>query len=272
MSIPLKNFQYKISLGQNFIFDEHLLAALVKQPPLESGDTVLEIGAGRGDLTLMLAKKVRQVITIEIDDRLEKVLQDRFTNLDNIRLVMGDVMKIDLTALMEPCGAFHVVANLPYYLTTPILSLLFRLSLPILSVSVMVQKEAAQRVLAKPGTPEYGPLAVMAALRGTPYETIHVPAACFTPPPKVDSVFLVMPFAENPLLKAGEFAMFERVVDSAFSMRRKTLLNNLMKTFSVSRQQASHCLSALGIDEKARGETLDLNQFIALYKHLKTIM
>lgn len=269
MNPPIQDFQYKISLGQNFIFDEALLSSLVEQAPLKPGDAVLEIGAGRGDLTLMLAKKAGQVIALEIDERLEKVLLDRFSRLDNIRLVMGDVMKTDLGALMEPYGVFHVVANLPYYLTTPILSMLFRTSLPVLSVSVMVQKEAAQRVLAKPGTPEYGPLAVMAALRGRPYETIQVPAACFTPPPKVDSAFLVIPFIENPLLDAGEIALFERVVDSAFFMRRKTLLNNLMKTFNFTRQQALNCLSNLGIDEKARGETLDLDQFIALYRQIK---
>lgn len=265
MSRDLQEFQYKISLGQNFIFDEDLLNNLVVQTPVGKDDVVLEIGAGRGDLTLALAQKAKQVITVEIDSRLEVVLKDRFSNHSNIHLVMGDIIKTDIRELMKGFTAFHVVANLPYYLTTPILSLLLRSKLPIQSISVMVQKEAAQRVLAKPGTPEYGPLAVMAALRGEPRETVAVPARCFTPPPKVDSVFLVIPVHAELPGNVNDLVLFEKVVETAFLMRRKTLVNNLMRAFSMQRQEAIDCLLAIGLDEKVRGETLTLQQFIDLY-------
>ncbi len=271
MSHPLPEFQYKISLGQNFIFDEVLLNQLVEETPIRGDDIVLEIGAGRGDLTLSLSKKAKQVVTVEIDERLEKVLIDRFVGFENIRLVMGDIMKMDLTELMAGDFDYHVVANLPYYLTTPILSRLFRETKHLKSVNVMVQKEAALRVLAAPGTPEYGPLAVMAALRGTPREAVFVPASCFTPPPKVDSVFMVIPLHENLAVDAKDFPLFEQVVEAAFLMRRKTLVNNLMRAFSLTREAALTCLLAIGLEEKTRGETLNLQQFLSLFQEIKKI-
>ena len=264
MSHSLPGFQYKLSLGQNFLFDSQLLHRLIDQTGISPEDTVLEIGAGRGDLTLALAKRCRQVITIEVDSRLEPVLSERFSGIENIELVMGDVMALDLPGLMKGYPPFHVAANLPYYLTTPILNLLFRLPLPLLSVNVMVQQEAARRVLAVPGTPEYGPLALLAKYKSLPRETLKVPASVFTPPPKVDSVFLVMPFLPQPGLVPDEEEFLFHLVAAAFAMRRKTLANNLMAAFHLNRSEAAGFLLNAGLPGDIRGERLSLKEFIRL--------
>ena len=269
MSYQLPEFQYKISLGQNFIFDARLLHHLVDQTALDQNDTVLEIGAGRGDLTEVLADRCKQVVTMEIDPRLEPVLSSRFVSRANVRVIMEDVMNADLVELMEEYGRFHVVANLPYYLTTPILNLLFHLVLPIASINVMVQQEAAQRVLAQAGTSEYGPLAVLAAYKGFPRETVLVPAAMFTPPPKVDSVFLVIPLHEVPPVKASNEPLFYQVVSAAFVMRRKTLANNLMRAFSLQRDQALSCIQSAGLPALIRGERLTLPEFASLSNQIQ---
>lgn len=257
-------FQYKISLGQNFIFDENLLNRLVEGASLPRDASVLEIGAGRGDLTAALARQAGQVVAVEIDSRLEPVLKARFEGQANVHLVMGDVMELDLQALMAPHGAFHVVANLPYYLTTPILNRLLLSKLPIKSIHVMVQQEASERVLAGPGTAEYGPLAVLAAYRGMPKVAFHVPARCFTPPPKVDSVFLNMPLFDSPPVQVRDEAVFLKTIQAAFAMRRKTLANNLVKAFSLNREQAISLIQAAGLPESVRGERLNLAEFAAL--------
>jgi 16S rRNA (adenine1518-N6/adenine1519-N6)-dimethyltransferase len=256
-------FEYKISLGQNFLFDEALLGRLVEAAGVGQGDRVLEIGAGRGDLTLALAKCVGEVTTVEIDERLIPILRARLIDFPRLRLVHGDIMKLNIADLMgeEP---FHVVANLPYYLTTPILTLLFKADLPILSINVMVQAEAAERLLAQPGSPAYGPLTVLAAYRGSPRQAVKVPAAMFTPPPKVDSVFITMPYHRGEEEKPQDEAVFFRLVYAVFSMRRKTLVNNLMPVFILSREKASALVRAAGLPETIRGERLSLADFVAL--------
>lgn len=264
----MQDFRYKISLGQNFLFDADLLNRLIDQAGLGQQDTVLEVGAGRGDLTEVLAERCGRVTAIEIDSRLEAVLNDRFAHRGNVRIVMGDAMELDLAELMAGQGGFHVVANLPYYLTTPILTLLLRADLPLQGIHVMVQKEAALRVLAQPGTPEYGPLAILAAYRGEPRATINVPARMFTPPPKVDSVFLVIPLHSQAPVQVDDKALLFRVVSAAFAMRRKTLANNLMGAFSLTRQQAMACIQDAGLPEQVRGERLNLEEFARLTQSL----
>ncbi|MGI6724703.1 MAG: 16S rRNA (adenine(1518)-N(6)/adenine(1519)-N(6))-dimethyltransferase RsmA [Christensenellales bacterium] len=264
MTQGLPAFEYKISLGQNFIFDEALLNRLVDSAMVGPGDTVLEIGAGRGDLTWVLAQRCKQVVTLEIDHRLLPVLETRFGHQENVRLVMADVMQTDLRKLMSPYGAYHVVANLPYYLTTPILHRLFTMRAPIRSVNVMVQAEAAQRLTARPGTPEYGPLAVLAAYRGIPHRAVEVPAGMFTPPPKVNSTFMTIPYRPQVSLAPQDEEMFFALIHAAFVMRRKTLANNLMRAFSMRRAQAVSCLQSAGLPEQIRGERLNVRDFVAL--------
>ena len=264
MTQGLPAFEYKISLGQNFLFDQDLLNRLVDSAMVGPEDTVLEIGAGRGDLTQALALRCRQVVTLEIDHRLSPVLEARFEHQDKVRLVMADVMQTDLGQLMAPYGAYHVVANLPYYLTTPILHRLFTMRAPVQSVNVMVQAEVAQRLTAHPGTPEYGPLTVLAAYRGIPHRAIEVPAGMFTPPPKVDSAFMTIPYHRHMSLAPQDEEIFFALIHAAFVMRRKTLANNLMRAFSMQRAQAVSCLQAAGLPEQIRGERLDVHDFVAL--------
>lgn len=264
MTQGLPAFEYKISLGQNFLFDQDLLNRLVDSAMVGPEDTVLEIGAGRGDLTQALALRCRQVVTLEIDHRLSPVLEARFEHQDKVRLVMADVMQTDLGQLMAPYGAYHVVANLPYYLTTPILHRLFTMRAPVQSVNVMVQAEVAQRLTAHPGTPEYGPLTVLAAYRGIPHRAIEVPAGMFTPPPKVDSAFMTIPYHRYMSLAPQDEEIFFALIHAAFVMRRKTLANNLMRAFSMQRAQAVSCLQAAGLPEQIRGERLDVHDFVAL--------
>ncbi len=256
-------FEYKISLGQNFLFDEALLGRLVDAAGVEQGDRVLEIGAGRGDLTLALAKRVGEVTAVEIDERLIPILEARFADLPQVHLVQGDIMKLDILEIMGN-NPFHVVANLPYYLTTPILTLLLKSNLPILSINVMVQAEAAERLIAEPGSHEYGPLAVLAAYRGLPKQAVKVPAAMFTPPPKVDSLFMTLPYHQGKGIKPRDEAVFFRLVYASFAMRRKTLVNNLMPAFSISRDKAATYLKEAGLPETIRGERLSLTDFIKL--------
>ncbi|NLW20110.1 MAG: ribosomal RNA small subunit methyltransferase A [Clostridiales bacterium] len=260
----MKSFRYKQSLGQNFIYDSHLLHSLLDRTTIGHEDTVLEVGAGRGDLSLALAARCKQVVTIEIDERLQPVLEDRFSSWPSIRLVMGDAMALDLAGLMAPYGPFHIAANLPYYLTTPLLNHFFRLPLPPVSINVMVQKEAGLRVLARPGSPDYGPLAVRAAYWGKAVLAARVPAGAFTPPPKVDSSFLVIQRHERLESSPQDEAVFHKLVTAAFAMRRKTLANNLVAAFAISREQVGHHLRAAGLDGHIRGEALSLADFIRL--------
>ena len=269
MSEHIPAFQYKISLGQNFLYDQDLLHRLVDQTQVGEEDTVLEIGAGRGDLTQALSQRCKRVIAVEIDERLEPVLKERFASTPNVTIVMGDIIHLDIAELMGESSSFHIVANLPYYLTTPILTMLFHLNLPVKSVNVMVQKEAAQRVMAQPGTSEYGPLAVLAALRGMPKATLLVPARLFTPPPKVDSVFLVIPFFDIPQVLVKEPELFYKVLSAAFQMRRKTLANNLVSAFCMPREDANRLITACGLDERVRGERLGLDDFARLTQEIR---
>lgn len=257
-------FDYKISLGQNFLFDQALLARLVQASVVAPGDRVLEIGAGRGDLTQALLERGTMVTAVEIDERLIPVLQERFPNAENLHIVSGDIMALDLEELMGRDSPFHVVANLPYYLTTPILTLLLKSDLMIKSIHVMVQVEAAQRLMAHPGTAAYGPLAVLAAYRGEPKAAVKVPARMFTPPPKVDSVFVTLPYHQGDRKKPKDEALFFRLITAAFAMRRKTLVNNLMPAFSLSREEAIQRIKAAGLPESIRGERLGLQDFISL--------
>lgn len=257
-------FKAKQALGQHFIKDEALLDQLVAHCDIEKQDAVFEIGAGLGGLTAAIARQTRQVISLEVDPQLLPILAVTLYGVNNVQIVHADVMQADLAQLLAPLGPFHVIANLPYYLTTPILNLLFRLPLPVLSINVMVQREAAARVIAAPGTPSYGPLAVLAQYRAAPRVVMDIPACAFTPSPKTDSVFICMPLRDTPAVPVRDEARFFRLVQAAFAMRRKTLLNNLMPAFGISRQQAAEAIEEAQLSPTIRGETLSLQEFARL--------
>ncbi len=259
-----EEFHHKRSLGQNFLTDDQLFEQLVDLSGVGQDDAVLEIGAGAGGMTKALSARCRQVIAIEVDETLLPILRVSLEKCKNVQLVHGDVLRLNLPELTAPLGPFHIVANIPYYLTTDLMNLLLTSAMPIQSINLMVQKEAAQRMVARPGEEGYGMLAVRAQYFYEPVIALDVPACMFTPPPKVDSAFVVMPRRKAPPVQVRDEALFFRVAAAAFAMRRKTMENNLVASFRVSREQAKAWLAQCGIPDGARGETLSLKDFAAL--------
>lgn len=258
-------FRYKKGLGQHFLYDETLLKELVDASGVTQDDGVLEIGPGSGSMTAHLAKASKKVIAMELDETLLPILRVTLSACENVEVIQGDVLQANLLDAVKPLGeCFCVVANIPYYITSPLLTLLLSGKLPIKSMAVMVQKEVADKVMAQPGSEEYGMLAVRAQYYCDPFVARIVPAAAFTPPPKVDSAFVVMPFRQSPPVFVREENVFFRMASAAFLMRRKTMLNNLQSAFSLTRQEAANLLASCGLDELVRGETLGLSVFAKL--------
>ena len=262
---------YKKGLGQNFIYDENLLTALAECALVTKEDGVLEIGPGAGTLTKALAKAAKKVIALEIDERLIPLLTAYLSAFDNVGIVHGDVLDANLPELTKPLGKdFLVVANIPYYITTPLITLLWDSGLPIKRIAVMVQKEVADKILAKPGTEEYGMLAVNCQYHSVPRIAMDVPKECFTPMPKVDSAFVVMDRHETPPVEANE-KIFFKTARAAFLMRRKTMANNLTSALGLPREKALEALRSAGLDERIRGEKLSLEEFARLANAIDTL-
>ena len=270
------SFHQKHSLGQNFIEDEALLEQLAELSLVTSEDCVLEIGPGFGALTKSLAARAKQVVSLEIDRTLIPILNVTLENCPNVRVICGDVMRTDLPSLIneafgETCPSIRVAANLPYYITTEVLTKLMRELPQAKSIAVMIQKEVGDKLLSRPREDGYGPLAVLCQYHYHVVRALDVPAACFNPPPKVDSSFMVLERLEQPSADAGDEAVFTRLVRGAFAMRRKTLLNNLVSGFSLSREQATACLESSGLSLQARAEELSLADFARLSKQLQAL-
>ena len=257
--------RYRQSLGQNFLYDDGLLDALVKASGVTPEEDVLEIGPGCGSLTKHLCDAAGQVLSVELDERLIPLLQAFMAEKTNFTLVQGDIMALDPAELTRPLRKpFAVVANIPYYITTPLIQRLLGSGLELSRLALMVQKEVAEKILASPGEDGWGPLAIRCQFRCEPYLAVEVPAACFTPPPKVDSAFVVMPVRKEPAVKPRSEELFFRVAGAAFAMRRKTMLNNLCATFRVERKQALEWMEKAGLEEKVRGEALTMAELARL--------
>ena len=251
------NFRYRQSLGQNFIYDEGLLAALTEAAGVNDREDVLEIGPGCGSLTKHLCRAARRVVSVELDERLIPLLHAFLSGEKNWRVVQGDIMALDLRETTAELQApFAVVANIPYYITTPLIQRLLTSGLPISRMALMVQKEVADKILSSPGEEGWGPLAVRCQYQCEPRRLMEVPASCFTPPPKVDSTFILLPMREKPAVQVKDEEMFFRVVNAAFALRRKTLLNGLCAAFRTERAEAAGWLEKAGIDPMIRGERL----------------
>ncbi|MEG0997103.1 MAG: 16S rRNA (adenine(1518)-N(6)/adenine(1519)-N(6))-dimethyltransferase RsmA, partial [Clostridia bacterium] len=219
---------YKHDLGQHFLYDEALLRSLVAATGVGKEDAVLEIGAGSGMLTRELCEAAGKVLAVEVDEAVLPFLRVKLEGCENVSIVQGDVRKLDLRALCAPLGeGFYVIANIPYNITTPIFDLLWESGLPIRQISVMIQKEVAQKLMAAPSSDAYGLLSVKCQYRCVPSVIAEVPAACFTPPPKVDSAFVRLDMRAEPPVPVKNEALLWRMVKTAFSLRRKTLLNTL---------------------------------------------
>lgn len=259
------NLRYKQSLGQNFLYDENLLAELAAAAGVTKDEDVLEIGPGCGSLTKHLCGAAKRVLAIELDERLIPLLRAFLDSEKNLTVVQGDVMALNLGEVTKDLDRpFAVVANIPYYITTPLIKLLLTGGLPVSRLALMVQQEVADKILASPGDEAWGPLSILCRFLCEPRLAVKVPAEMFTPPPKVDSAFVVLPLREKPAVEVRDREMFFRVANAAFAMRRKTMLNNLCATFRVERAQAAAWMEAAGLDEKVRGERLTLAQLAAL--------
>ena len=259
------NLHYRQSLGQNFIYDEELLAALTRAAEVTDSEDVLEIGPGCGSLTKHLCRTARKVLSVELDERLIPLLQAFLAGEKNWNVVQGDIMTVNLQEITAGLQApFAVVANIPYYITTPLIQRLLTSGLPLSRLALMVQKEVADKILSSPGEEGWGPLAVRCQYQCEPRRVMEVPASCFTPPPKVDSSFILLPVRPEPAVKVKSEAMFFRVVNAAFALRRKTLLNGLCAAFRTERAEAAGWLKTAGIDPMVRGEKLTIGQLAEL--------
>lgn len=255
-------FTFKKGLGQNFLTSGEILEKIVDAAEIDGG--VLEIGPGFGTLTTELARSGKKVVAIELDERLKPVLEYTLSDFDNVKIINGDVLKLDLKKLLEEefgGERVSVAANLPYYITTPIITRLLEEKLPVKNIVVMVQKEVAQRMAAKPGTKDYGAISVLCRYYTEPSVTATAAASLFIPPPKVDSAVLRLRVLEKPSVDVRNEKMFFRVVKASFAQRRKTLLNCLCAGFSAAKEDISAMLEEVGIIPSRRGETLSLAEF-----------
>ena len=259
------NFRYRQSLGQNFLYDEDLLAALTEAAEVSPAEDVLEIGPGCGSLTKHLCRAAAHVLSVELDERLIPLLNVFMAEQKNLTVVQGDIMALDLRELTKGLSQpFAVVANIPYYITTPLIMRLLTSGLKISRLAFMVQREVADKILSSPGDGGWGPLAIRCRYMCDPYMAMEVPAECFTPPPKVDSAFIVMPVREKPAVAVRNEELFFRVAAAAFALRRKTMVNNLCATFRAEREQAVAWMNRAGLDVQVRGEKLSLAELAAL--------
>lgn len=263
-------FTFKKGLGQNFLTSAEVLEKIASAAEIDRG--VIEIGPGFGSLTAVLAENARKVISIELDERLIPVLQYTLSDFDNIKIINDDVLKLDLNALIrDEFGSEHIsiAANLPYYITTPIITSLLEERLPVKNIVVMVQKEVAERLSAEPSSKAYGAVTVLCRYFTDPHIVTKVPASLFVPPPKVDSAVLCLKVLDEPSVEVLDEKLFFRVVKAAFSQRRKTLLNCLCSNFNIAKQDMSELLEGIGITPSRRGETLSLDEFALIADTIK---
>lgn len=249
-------------LGQNFLIDAGIVQGIVDAADIQLGDKVLEIGPGIGTLTQALCEAKADVTCVELDKRLPEILSHTLEAYDNVRIIQGDILKVNIAEIMGS-GPFKVVANLPYYITTPIIMALLEKHLPITDIVVMVQKEVAQRMAANPGSKTYGALSVAVQYYTIPKIALYVPPRSFMPPPEVDSVVVNCKVRPQPAVDLIDEKMFFRVVKAAFGQRRKTL-NNALKSMGVDKNTIADILTRAGIEPSRRGETLTMEEFAAI--------
>ena len=268
-------FRTAHSLGQNFLFDEGLLNALLDRAGVTGKDRVLEIGPGPGVMTAQLARRCEKVVSLEIDEKLRPVLETVLEGVQNVRVIYCDAMKADIGRISRENlgeGPFRVVANLPYYITTDVLLRLATGGYPIRDISVMVQKEAAQRILSRPGEKQWCAAAAVLAYFGQAQVLEEVPRDRFEPAPHVDNAFLRIEMYEEKPVQAQRDDMMLKTIHAAFLMRRKKLSNNLKAAFSLSGEQALAVLQQAGLSPDIRGEVLTMEELARLSDVLSTLL
>lgn len=267
-------FVFQKKFGQNFLIDTHVLDKIINAADITKDDFVLEIGPGIGTMTQYLACAAREVYAVEIDKALIPILEDTLQDYDNVTVLNEDILKVDIRKLAEERNQgkpIKVVANLPYYITTPIIMGLFEEHVPIESITVMVQKEVADRMQVGPGTKDYGALSLAVQYYAQPYIVANVPPNCFMPRPKVGSaVIRLTRHTEAPVKTVDEKLMF-RLIRASFNQRRKTLVNSLKNSSELSfgKEEIQEAIAACGFSEGVRGEALTLADFAALTNALR---
>ena len=268
------DFHFQKKYGQNFLIDTHVLERIIESSHITKEDCVLEIGPGIGTMTQYLAESAREVIAVEIDRNLISILEDTLSEYDNITVINDDILKVDINQIVQEKNAgkpIKVVANLPYYITTPIIMGLFESRVPLESITIMVQKEVADRMQVGPGTKDYGALSLAVQYYAKPEIVANVPANCFMPRPNVGSaVIRLTKHKENPVQVENERFMFQ-LIRASFNQRRKTLVNGLTNAgiAGVTKERVIEALGKMDQKENVRGEALTLAQFAKLSNLLK---
>lgn len=270
----LRKYQFRMQkkYGQNFLIDGNILTKIVGAAQITEEDCVLEIGPGIGTMTQYLAEAAGRVIAVEIDRELIPILEETLSSYHNVTVLCGDILKVDLTALAEENGGrpLKVVANLPYYITTPIIMALFESGVPLASITVMVQSEVADRMQTGPGSKDYGALSLAVQYYAKPEVVARVPASCFLPRPNVDSTVVRLTKYGKPPVEVEDEAFLFAVIRASFNQRRKTLANGLANAsgLGVSRGQVETVLEEMGLPRMVRGETFTLERFAELSDRL----
>lgn len=266
------NFIFQKKFGQNFLIDTHVLEKIVDAAQITDEDCVLEIGPGIGTMTQYLAESAREVVAVEIDRALIPILQDTLSAYDNVTVLNADIMKVDVGQIVRDRNQgkpIKVVANLPYYITTPIVMSLLENHVPLQSITIMVQREVADRMQVGPGTKDYGALSLAVQYYARPEIVAHVPSNCFMPRPNVDSaVVRLTRYQESPVEVQDEKYLFA-LIRASFNQRRKTLANGLANGVGIPREQVTAALEEMGLSATTRGEALTLEQFALLSNLLK---
>ena len=263
------NFNFQKKFGQNFLIDTHVLDKIIRESGVTKDDLVIEIGPGIGTMTQYLCENAREVVAIEIDKNLIPILQDTLSAYDNVIVINEDVLKVDIKKLAEEKNGgkpVKVVANLPYYITTPIIMGLFESHVPIDSITIMVQKEVADRMQEGPGSKEYGALSLAVQYYAKPEIVANVPPNCFMPRPNVGSAVIRLTCHEKPPVEVNNESFMFNIIRASFNQRRKTLVNGLGNaTFlPVTKEQVVKALEKMGLSPTIRGEALSLEQFAQL--------
>lgn len=266
-------FRFQKKYGQNFLIDTNILEKIVECAEITKKDCVVEIGPGIGTMTQYLAESAREVIAVEIDKNLIPILEETLSEYDNVTILNEDILKVDIASLVKEKNngnPIKVVANLPYYITTPIIMGLFESHVPLESITIMVQKEVADRMQVGPGTKDYGALSLAVQYYATPEIMINVPPACFVPRPNVGSAVIRLTTLQRPPIEQQEEAYLFAVIRASFNQRRKTLANGLNNAgnLGITREQVGEVLEEMSLSATVRGETLTLEQFMELSKRL----
>ena len=263
------SFAFQKKFGQNFLIDSNVLESIIRGAEITKDDFVLEIGPGIGTMTQYLCEATRQVVAVEIDKMLIPILEDTLSEYDNVEVINQDVLKVDIKSLAEEKNngkPIKVVANLPYYITTPIIMGLFESGVPIDSITIMVQKEVADRMQTGPGSKDYGALSLAVQYYATAKVILNVSATCFMPRPNVDSAVIKLTIHKEPTVNVADEKLMFKIIRASFNQRRKTLVNGLKNSpeLSFSKEQIVKAVEKIGKPETIRGEALTLEEFAEL--------